>query len=242
MAVRLPEGWGQGPDQWGSGPALAINDSNAKFHLTACPIHLHQASPGSKGQGKGRPPKGQGKGVKTSPGERKSPNLKPEEERAEPTTEEVKCPKCPNTYNWTTRAVCRSCGCKLPQGNVSKANPPSEERWPGQCENWWGWIFLWCFLGNLLCFRCQKRNRPGRDSQRRKGHPALQRQHKLWAQCRTVQASSSKTKAGTLKACMQEGLCLRQLGGHFHQELLLGFAPSLLQRRMFLVLVENGSH
>ena len=55
--------------------------------------------PGSKGQGKGRPPKGQGKGVKSSPGERKSPKLKPEEERAEPTTEEVKCPKCPNTYN-----------------------------------------------------------------------------------------------------------------------------------------------
>ena len=82
--------------------------------------------PGSKGQGKGKPSKGQGKGVKSSPGERKSPNLKPEEERAEPTTEEVKCPKCPNTHNWTTRAACRSCGCKLPQGNVPKA-PPSQK-------------------------------------------------------------------------------------------------------------------
>ena len=69
-----------------------------------------------------------------------------------------------------------------------------------------------------------------------------QRQHKLWAQCRTVQASSSKTKAGTLKASMQEGLCLRQLGGHFHQVFLLGIAPSLLQRRILLVLVENGRH
>ena len=69
--------------------------------------------PGSKGQGKGRPPKGQGKGIKASPGERKNPNLKPKEDRAEATTEEVKCPKCPNTYNWTTRVVCRSCGCKL---------------------------------------------------------------------------------------------------------------------------------
>ena len=38
----------------------------------------------------------------------------------------MKCPKCPNTYNWTTRVVCRSCGCKLPQGNVSKA-PPSQK-------------------------------------------------------------------------------------------------------------------
>ena len=90
--------------------------------------------PGSKGQGKGRPPKGQGKGVKTSPGERKIPNLKPEEERAEPTTEEVKCPKFPNTYNWTTRAVCRSCGCKLPQGNVSKAIPPPKSAGPASVK------------------------------------------------------------------------------------------------------------
>ena len=90
--------------------------------------------PGSKGQGKGRPPKGQGKGVKTSPGERKSPNLKPEEERAEPTTEEVKCPRCPNTYNWTTRAVCRSCGCKLPQGNVPKSPTSQKSAGPANAK------------------------------------------------------------------------------------------------------------
>ena len=108
------KGGGKGWNNGGTGPALAINNSNAKFNLSACPIHLHQASPGEQGTGKGQTPKGQGKGVKSSPAERKSPNLKPEEERAEPTTEEVKCPKYPNTYNWTTRVVCRSCGCKLP--------------------------------------------------------------------------------------------------------------------------------
>ena len=65
--------------------------------------------------------------MQASPGEKKNPNLKPTEERAEPTTEEAKCPRCPNTYNWTTRVVCRSCGCKLPQRNVPKA-PPSQKR------------------------------------------------------------------------------------------------------------------
>ena len=29
-----------------------------------------------------------------------------------------------------------------------------------------------CLIGNLLCLRCQRRNRPGRDCQRRKGHAA----------------------------------------------------------------------
>ena len=134
MAVRLPEGWGQGPDQWGTGPALAIDDSNANSISQLAQSICTKPPPGSKGQGKGRPPKGQGKGPKSSPGERKSSNLKPEEERAEPTTEEVKCPKCPNTYNWTTRAVCRSYGCKLPQGNVSKAPPAQKGAGPASVK------------------------------------------------------------------------------------------------------------
>ena len=100
----------------------------------ACPIHLHQASPVKQGTRKGQTSQGQGKEVKSSPGERKSPNLKPEEERAEPTTEEVKCPKCPNTYNWTTRVVCRSCGCKLPQGNVPKAPSPQKSVGPANVK------------------------------------------------------------------------------------------------------------
>ena len=82
MADRFSEGWGQGLEPRGAGPALAINDSNAKFNISACPIHEHQASPEEQGQGKGKPSKGQGKGVKSSPGERKNPNLKPSEERA----------------------------------------------------------------------------------------------------------------------------------------------------------------
>ena len=90
--------------------------------------------PGSKGQGKGIAPKGQGKGVKSSPGDGKNPNLKPSEERAEPTTEEAKCPKCPSTYNWTTRVVCCSCGCKLPRGNVPKAPSPQKSAGPASVK------------------------------------------------------------------------------------------------------------
>ena len=82
--------------------------------------------PGSEGQGKGKPPKGQARDRLLPPGKEKTPNLKPTEERAEPTTEEAKCPKCPNTCNWTTRVVCRSCGCKLPRGMSPKA-PPSQQ-------------------------------------------------------------------------------------------------------------------
>ena len=54
-------------------------------------------------------------------------------------------------------------------GECPQSTPLSEERWPGQCENWWGWILIWCFLRNLLCFRCQRGNRPGRDSEEEKG-------------------------------------------------------------------------
>ena len=57
-------------------------------------------------------------------------------------------------------------------GECLQGTPLSEKRWPGQCENWWGWIIFWCLIGNLLCFRSQRRNRPGRECQRRKGHPA----------------------------------------------------------------------
>ena len=88
-------------------------------------------SPGSKGQGNGKPPKGQGKGTQPSPGERKNPNLKPVEEHAMRTTEEIKCLNCP-THNWTTRSVCRSCGHKLLQGNSHKT-PPTRMN-PGQAS------------------------------------------------------------------------------------------------------------
>ena len=92
------KGWNNGVQDQLLQSVTAMQNSTSHFAQSICT----RPPPGSKGQGKGKPPKGQGKGVKSSPGERKSPNLKPEEERAEPTTE-VKCPKCPNTYNWTTR-------------------------------------------------------------------------------------------------------------------------------------------
>ena len=124
------KGWNHGVQDQLMQSMTAMQNSISQLAQSICT----RPPPGSKGQGKGKPSKGQGKGARASPGERKSPNLKPEEERAEPTTEEVKCPKCPNTYNWTTRAVCRSCGCKLPQGNVSKTNTPPKSTGPASVK------------------------------------------------------------------------------------------------------------
>ena len=124
------KGWNHGVQDQLMQSMTAMQNSISQLAQSICT----RPPPGSKGQGKGKPSKGQGKGVKTSPGERKAPNLKPTEERAEPTTEEVKCPKCPNTYNWTTRVVCRSCGCKLPQGNASKTSPPPKSTGPASVK------------------------------------------------------------------------------------------------------------
>ena len=124
------KGWNHGVQDQLMQSMTAMQNSISQLAQSICT----RPPPGSKGQGKGKPSKGQGKGVKTSPGERKAPNLKPTEERAEPTTEEVKCPKCPNTYNWTTRVVCRSCGCKLPQGNASKISPPPKSTGPASVK------------------------------------------------------------------------------------------------------------
>ena len=124
------KGWNHGVQDQLMQSMTAMQNSISQLAQSICT----RPPPGSKGQGKGKPSKGQGKGVKTSPGERKAPNLKPTEERAEPTTEEVKCPKCPNTYNWTTRVVCRSCSCKLPQGNASKPSPPPKSTGPASVK------------------------------------------------------------------------------------------------------------
>ena len=119
--------------------------------------------PGSKGQGKGRPPKGQG---------RKSPNLKHEEERAEPTTEEVKCPKCPNTHNWTTRVVCRSCGCKLPKGNVSKAPPSQKSAGPASVKTGGGGSSSGASSGTSYASVVKGEAGPAENAKEEKGHPA----------------------------------------------------------------------
>ena len=124
------KGWNHGVQDQLMQSMTAMQNSISQLAQSICT----RPPPGSKGQGKGKPSKGQGKGAKASPGERKSPNLKPEEERAEPTTEEVKCPRCPNTYKWTARVVCRSCGCKLPQGNVPKSPTPPKSAGPANAK------------------------------------------------------------------------------------------------------------
>ena len=75
------KGWNHGVQDQLMQSMTAMQNSISQLAQSICT----RPPPGSKGQGKGKPSKGQGKGVKSSPGERKSPNLKPEEDRAEPT-------------------------------------------------------------------------------------------------------------------------------------------------------------
>ena len=122
------KGWNQGMENQLLQSMTAMQNSISQLAQSI----QTRPPPGRKGQGKGNTPKGQGKGTSSSPGERKNPNLKPLSERAERTTEEVKCPVCPNTYNWTTRQLCRSCGHKLPQGNTHRTSTPQPS--PGQAS------------------------------------------------------------------------------------------------------------
>ena len=74
-----------------------------------------------KGLGKG----GKGQGKQTRSPKRRAPNLKPLSERATAATTEVKYFNCP-TYNWTSRALCRSCGLALPLRRL--------------CKRCWSWV------------------------------------------------------------------------------------------------------
>ena len=171
MAVRLPEGWGQGPE-WGSRPALAIDDSNAEFNFSACPIHLHQVSPGEQRTRKGQTSQGAGQRTQVFPrGKKESqPETRGGESRTDYRGSEM--PEVSEYLQLDNQSGLPFVRLQTSPGECPQSTLPPEERWPGQSENWWGWIVLWCILGNLLCFRCQRRNRPGRDSERRKGHTA----------------------------------------------------------------------
>ena len=115
MADCFPEGWGQGLERRDGKPALAINDRNAKFHLTTCPVFAKPILPR-----KGQEPERAGQGNSTSPGARKNPNLRPLSERATATTEEITCLNCP-AYNWTTCAA--PVATSFPRG-VPASHPP----------------------------------------------------------------------------------------------------------------------
>ena len=141
---------------------------------------------GSKGQGKGKPPKGQGKGPAFSPGKRKNPNLKPTEERAEPTTEEVKCPKCPNTQ------LDYQSGLPLVRLQASPGDCPQSA---GQANVKTGGVgsSSGASSGTSYASVVKGDTGPARDSQRRKGHSAKE----------------SRFSGETARHAGQRRLCLR---------------------------------
>ena len=73
MADCFPEAWGQGLEPRGSGPTLAVNDSNAKFDISACPVHCTKPPPGSKGQGRANLPRGRARVSNLPPGNESTP-------------------------------------------------------------------------------------------------------------------------------------------------------------------------
>ena len=172
MADCESEGWGQGLEPWGTGPAHAINDSYAKFYLSTCPVHLQQASPGEQRSGKGQNLQGTGKGCENLPRGAQSPQ--PETRGGESRTNHRRSqmPEVSEHIQLDYQSGMPIVRLQASPGECLQNKPPPEEHWPGQRQNWWGCILVWLFLGNILCFCCKRRNRPGRERQGRKEHPA----------------------------------------------------------------------
>ena len=135
-ADRSPEGWGQGLEPRGPRPALAINDSNAKFNFSACPIHEYQASPGEQGTGKRQTSQGAGQGCDFFPREKKEPQ--PEAHRGKSRTNHRKSemPEVSEHIQFDHQSGLPLVRLQASPEDCPQSTPLSEERWPGQCENW----------------------------------------------------------------------------------------------------------
>ena len=134
------KGGGKG---WNSGvqrPALAINDSNAKFNLSACPIHLHQASPrGARDRERADLPRGRARESSLPPGTKKSqPQARGGKSRTDNGGSEMsEVSEHLQLDNQSGLPLVRP---QTSPGECPQSTPFSEKRWPGQCEDWWGWI------------------------------------------------------------------------------------------------------
>ena len=162
------KGWNHGVQDQLMQSMTAMQNSISQLAQSICT----RPPPGSKGQGKPRPSKGQGKGVKSSPGGTKEsqPQARGGKSRADNRGSEM--PEVSEHIQLDHQGGLPFVRLQASPGECLQNTPLSEEHWPGQRENWWGWIVFWCFLGKLLCLRCQRRNQPGRDCERREGHPA----------------------------------------------------------------------
>ena len=124
------KGWNHGVQDQLMQSMTAMQNSISQLAQSICT----RPPPGEQGTGQGQTLQGSGKGCESLPGERKAPNLKPTEERAEPTTEEVKCPKCPNTYNWTTRVYAVRAAASFPRGMPPSPPPPPKSTGPASVK------------------------------------------------------------------------------------------------------------
>ena len=170
-----PEGWGQGLESGDGKPAPAVNDSNAKLNLTACPVHADSVSPEEQGPRKGQTPQRARQGHFVCPqrkGRTPTSSPSPRERRQRPRS---KCLNCP-AYNWTTRSVCRSCEHKLPPGELPQNTPLTEN--PGQAsakQGGGGPSFSGVSSGVSFAAVVKGETGPAENPQRREGHPAKER-------------------------------------------------------------------
>ena len=126
MADCFPEEWGQGLEPWRTGPILAIDDSNAKFNLSTCPVHEHPVSPGEQGTGQGQTSQAAGQGCSFFARGKKEP---------EPQTcrgQGREPPKRRNSHNSQTHAIgppewsAVPAAASFPKGTSPKRPPPQK--------------------------------------------------------------------------------------------------------------------
>ena len=164
MAYVSRKGGGKGGTM-GYKTSIAINDSNAEFNLSACPTICTKPRPRSKGQGKGRPLKRQGKGVKSSP-EESQPQARGGESRTYHRKNQV--PEVSEHLQLDNQNGLPFVRLQASQGNVSKAPPSQKSAGPASVKTGGG--------GSSSVLRREplmlplSKEKPARP--RRKGHPA----------------------------------------------------------------------
>ena len=134
MADCESEGWGQGLEPWGTGPAHAVNDSYAKFNLSTCPVHLQQASPGEQGSGKGQGLQGTGKGCENLPRGAQSPQPETRGGTSSTDNRRSQMPEVSEHIQLDYQSGMPIVRLQASPGNTSKTSPPPKSTGPASVK------------------------------------------------------------------------------------------------------------
>ena len=202
------KGGGQGLEPWGTGPAHAVDDSYAKFNLSTCPIHLHQASPGEQGSGKGQTLQGPGQGCQSLPRGAQKPQPQARGGKSRTDNGGSKMPEVSQTHTigQPERSAVRAAA-NFPRGMSRKPTPSPKSTGPASVKTGGGGSSSGASSGTFLCLSCKRRSRPGRDCQRRKEHTAKEgRVHREMVSNngqRRPSQRGSRNSVGTAPSCTE---------------------------------------